>query len=391
MSYKEPNEIFTPDEKAQNEKKKKELSDIVLSGEAILFVGAGCSIPLGYSSWEKLLLELEQLVKKIDGDFQIDERHRQENPLSYIQKIKCHIKEKTGSFARYHNFVVRQFNPQDTIKLFNDLHKDLIFLPFKGIITTNYDHSLEFALKSTFPEKVRYDSYIIQANNAHLVSEFLLSLDKKNELPSIAHMHGSYKSTESIILSLDEYNAAYGWDITKEMEFSGTSKTKAEIGSKWTLHRKLLWAILATRRVVFVGFSMSDPYLNAMLETVSNDLWNWDQSIHYAITSISPENASYSKYKMESLKMDYGVEVVFYEDLDATHSGLYKMLSEMAEKHRQAIASEKEEQVYYADVEVTETEGEKIDRIIDKKDSSEWIVKVNERMIARINPDENKS
>ena len=37
----------------------------------------------------------------------------------------------------------------------------------------------------------------------------------------------------------------------------------------WTLHRKLLWAVLATRRVVFIGFSMEDPYFDNMLETVS--------------------------------------------------------------------------------------------------------------------------
>ncbi len=391
MNYKEPTEILTSDEKAQNEKKRKALFDLVFSGEGILFVGAGCSIPLGYNSWEKLLIELEQLAKVIDGDFRVDEVHRRRNPLSYVQKIKTHIKEKTDSFSRYHNFIGRQFSPQGNKKLFRDLHKDLVCLPFKGIITTNYDNSLEFALKATFPEKVRYDSYIIQANNAHQVSEFLLSLDKKNELPCIAHLHGRFDSTESIVLSLDEYDAAYGWSITKEKEFSVSSKTKSEMVPKWTLHRKLLWAILATRRVVFVGFSMSDPYLNAMLDTVSKDLWNWGQSVHYAIMSISPKNESYNIAKMKSLKEDYGVEVVFYEDLDDTHSGLYKMLSEMAEKHRQAIASKKEQKVYYSDVEVTETEGDKINRIIDKKDSSEWIVEVNERMIARINPDENKS
>jgi hypothetical protein len=97
----------------------------------------------------------------------------------------------------------------------------------------------------------------------------------------------------------------------------------------WTLHRKLLWSILATRRVVFVGFSMDDPYFNKMLETVSTDLWVRNKSIHFAIMGISPENIKDSKDKADNLKLKYGVETVFYEVFDGSHHRLYELVDEI--------------------------------------------------------------
>ena len=97
-----------------------------------------------------------------------------------------------------------------------------------------------------------------------------------------------------------------------------TSEDK-ENEDRWTFHRKLLWAVLATRRVVFVGFSMEDPYFNKMLEIVSADLWDWDKSIHFAIMGISAEDREDiqdSKDKADRLKSKYGIDTVFYEVLE---------------------------------------------------------------------------
>ena len=98
-----------------------------------------------------------------------------------------------------------------------------------------------------------------------------------------------------------------------------------------------LWSILATRRTIFVGFSMRDPYLAGMLKFVGNDLWLWGEPIHFAIMSITPENAQESKIRVANLKKDHGVEVVFYEDHDDTsegdiHRGLRSLIEELAQE-----------------------------------------------------------
>ena len=57
-------EIFTPEERDENEERKRELIELVASGEAILIVGAGSSARVRYVTWEGLLDELENLANR---------------------------------------------------------------------------------------------------------------------------------------------------------------------------------------------------------------------------------------------------------------------------------------------------------------------------------------
>ena len=94
----------------------------------------------------------------------------------------------------------------------------------------------------------------------------------------------------------------------------------------------MLWAVLATRRVVFIGFSMEDPYFDNMLETVSTDLWTWDKSIHFAIMSISSKDAEIQKINLKDSATKYGVSTVFYEDSDNLHQGLDQIVDELMKR-----------------------------------------------------------
>ena len=44
-------EIFTPEERDENTERKRELIELVASGEAILIVGAGSSVRVDYPDW----------------------------------------------------------------------------------------------------------------------------------------------------------------------------------------------------------------------------------------------------------------------------------------------------------------------------------------------------
>ncbi|MCH8291044.1 SIR2 family protein [Candidatus Poribacteria bacterium] len=224
-----------------------------------------------------------------------------------------------------------------------------------------------------------------------LVHEFLLARNNDRQIPQrIAHLHGWYRNPQSIILSFKDYTEAYGLLV-------GQAGQHQESEYRWTLHRKLLWSVLATRRVVFVGFSMSDPYLNKMLETVSADLWGWDKSIHFAIMSISPKNAEDSKAKAERLKSEYGVCTVFYEDFDQSHRGLERIVAEIAEacgatdllgtipsRETKILGEIHADQVYIGD------RGTQIyTQLADKKrESLDWLEQANQRMEGKID-DEN--
>ena len=62
-------EIFTPEERDENDRQKRELINIVASKETMLIVGAGSSVRVGYPDWVGLLEKLEDLASKCGDGF----------------------------------------------------------------------------------------------------------------------------------------------------------------------------------------------------------------------------------------------------------------------------------------------------------------------------------
>lgn len=362
-------EIFTSEDLKENDGRKRELIKLVASGEAVLIVGAGSSVRVDYVDWSELLKKLEDLAIKCGNGFVKDDKQRENDPLGYAENIKTHIVKK-NSLPKYYALLCRLFGTRTTSLEF---HKDLVSLPFRGILTTNYDMVLETALnksKEKFSESVPNRSLTISEDSGQ-VHDFFMEMSSRKMPQRIAHLHGSIDSgsVKDIILSRKDYEKAYG-----------------QKNSKWTLHRKLLWAVLATRRVVFIGFSMNDPYLNEMLEVVSEDLWRWDQSIHFAIMSISPDNADVSKAKAVRLREDYGIDTVFYENSDGKHSRLDHLIYEIKAFESQSTTGPPQNQSdrrdHFKDQKPKPNEDE-------SQDVLGWMEQVNERMERGINDNEN--
>ena len=319
-------ETFTLEEENENTERKHELIKLIDSGEAILIVGAGSSRRMGYPGWSCLVKKLEDLANKYGAGFKLDKKKYEDDSLKYlkyIEDIKSHMRAETNSLAHYYSSLYNSFKLKHPP--FDNFHKMLVSLPFRGILTTNYDTVLDAALHKIEPSANPDRSLVIDDNFAAPVDEFLMEIIDKNIPRRIAHLHGKFTPPSSIILSIEDYERAYGLNLTAN---------QVHRGCEWTLHRKLLWALLATRRVVFIGFSMEDPYINKILYTVSKDLWRWDESTHYVILGVSPDGDEYSKAK--KLKRDCGIDTVFYQvlddSLDDSHQGLYDIVAEIAEK-----------------------------------------------------------
>ena len=314
---------FTLEE--ENDERKHELIKFIDSGEAILIVGAGSSRRMGYPGWSCLVERLKDLANECGAGFKLDEEKHEDDPLKYlkyVEDIKSHIRDKTDSLGRYHSLLYNSFKLRHPP--FDNFHKMLVSLPFRGILTTNYDIVLEKALDKVELASTSDNSLIIDDGSAGRVHEFLRAMTDSSLTRRIAHLHGQFDPPGSIILSIEDYERAYGLKFTAN---------QVQRDSEWTLHRKLLWAVLATRRAVFIGFSMKDPYLNRILDAVSEDLWIWDESTHYVILGLSSDRDEYSK--AIELKRKYGIDTVFYpvfdESLDDSHQGLYDIVAEIAE------------------------------------------------------------
>ena len=116
------------------------LIELVASGEAILIVGAGSSARVGHVTWDGLLEELEDLANRCGTGL---DQTRKDDPLEYAKDIKSHI-EKTDDIGKYYDLLDQLFKPKSPA--YDEFHRLLIDLPFRGILTTNYDSVLEAAL-----------------------------------------------------------------------------------------------------------------------------------------------------------------------------------------------------------------------------------------------------
>ena len=301
------------------------------------------------------------------------------------------------TLSKYYDLLYEEFKPKSLSV--DDFHQRLVSLPWRGILTTNYDIVLEAALGAIKPLYASDNSLVIDDQSAGRVHEFLMAMNNDKQIPKrIAHLHGKFDPVNSIILDDVDYRQAYGIEVVKEtpelkynlkisdLKFYGGNP--AQIDSKWTLHRKLLWSVLATRRVVFVGFGLDDPYFEKMLETVSKDLWRWDKPIHFAIMSISPDSVQYSKDKANRLKREYGIETVFYENLDGKHLSLDHFIADIAQECNIEIPSTIMIQYQSDDTDRSE---DKQPRPNESKsqDALDWLEQTNENMEKGISDDGN--
>ena len=120
-------EIFTPEERNENEERKRELIELVASGEATLMVGAGSSARVGYVTWKELLKKLEDLANECGEGLNQEQKG---NDLAYAEDIKSHICNKMGDLGRYYAFLDELFKPESPA--YDEFHRLLIDSPFQG-------------------------------------------------------------------------------------------------------------------------------------------------------------------------------------------------------------------------------------------------------------------
>lgn len=371
--------IFTSDEHRANEERKRELIKLVASAEAVLIVGAGSSMRAGYVSLDNLLEKLEDLSQGLCKGFEPNTKKREDDPIAYAEDIKSYIRETTGDLDRYNALMYDLFKAKTASV--DDFHKTLVSLPFRGILTTNYDIVLEAALGAVEPEFAIDNSLVVEDQSAGRVDEFLMAMNNDSKVPRrVAHLHGKYDLARSTILSTRDYKRAYGSD-TNVNEYKRKDERK--------LCSQLLWAVFATRRVVFIGSSMEDHYLEKMLADVSSALWRWNKSFHFAIMSISPECAKKSKDKADKLKSEYGIDTVFYDNSDGSHLRLQHIVAEMAKSCGIEIPSTiNEDGIQFPTNEGKIQSAASEDKIQSSIDGLDWLNQATERMERKMN-DEN--
>ena len=154
-------------------------------------------------------------------------------------------------------------------------HRRLISLGFCGLITLNFDPAIEQACISEYSGAAgvhRCESVDLTDNKRrYLVFDFLRGLGGSSRHDGVLHLHGLHSAPDRVILGAQDYATAYGHDL---------SARDAELR---TLPRKIIWTLLATRPILFVGFSMTDPFFKMTLELVESDFILTDEPAHFSI------------------------------------------------------------------------------------------------------------
>jgi NAD-dependent SIR2 family protein deacetylase len=309
-------QINSQDDALNNQRESIEkLIGLLTKKRMILFAGAGTSAQLGYPSWEGLLNEIEK--KFVSPPTIFDSESKKDKPR-FADTLLVHI-SNSGRMDECLKFLERSFNP-DNKQRPNEFHETLINLGFSGIFTTNYDFVLENALTAVIikesgpiPNITSIDLCDEGTITKKDLSEYLRSLSSRELQKRILHVHGIYRNPEKIILSENKYLKAYG-EITNDCK-----KIDAPLDS---LHRKVLWSILVMYPVLFVGFSLSDPFFMPMLEIVRRDLKLDGDSHHYAILPSTDIEKAFE------IKQKFCIESIFYYYVKDSrdYSGLHHLI-----------------------------------------------------------------
>lgn len=309
-----------------NNNQKQDLIDFIQSGEAILMAGAGCTGSL-YPTWTKLMDEFEAAAIEHQPDFNGGDKG---DYLGYANEVKHCLGE-----GRYYEIIRQCYEPAG--KTHEQHHEILCSLPFRAITTTNYDVVLEYALSARLRQAD--NSLVFEGTTPGAIHKFLMSLNDSKSQKKVAHLHGKYDQPASIVLCGAEYEEKYGFSLNNPSnaffdEVQGMTKEEfhtalIKFGYKWPLGRKLLWSLLATRRVVFIGFSLNDPYFEKMLDFIKEELGTYYSKSHFLVLRITEKSKADIHAKAKRLRNEFGIQTVFYFDEEGDYSGLARFISEL--------------------------------------------------------------
>jgi hypothetical protein len=236
------------------------------SRRAVLLVGAGSSIPVGYPSWPQLLEELRTAVIPELAQFpEMDLLSRAELIRTTLRSYPDHVDRR----RQYEQLLSRRFGPRAPSHA--SFHRTLVQLPFCGFVTTNYDPTIESAatyVQISTGNDFQCGTIDLCGDSPNHAFHFLRELGGGAKPSAVLHVHGFWRRPEQIILSAGDYASRYG--IPQAVAIPDQALV-APTRPLDTLHRKVVWSLLTMYPVVFVGFSVEDPAFQLMLGFVHED------------------------------------------------------------------------------------------------------------------------
>lgn len=232
----------------------REIEKAIKSDELGAFIGAGLSIPAGFSSWKELLREP---AEEIGLDVE------KENDLVNLAQYYSNSKNRTSIDDLIKERFSQLAKPTEN-------HKLLSQLPISTFWTTNYDKLIEKALENNMKKPY------VKTKDEHLRGT------NHNFDAIVYKLHGDVEAPEDAVITRSDYE-----------EF-GYNKRK--------LFREVLEGDLLTKTFLFLGFSFEDPNFNYVIGRLRVLLDEKNTRKHYCIMKRiqdTDEDYEYKKVRQE--------------------------------------------------------------------------------------------
>lgn len=243
----------------------------VADRRVVLFVGAGISkaAHAQLPSWSELLIKLSDGLPTKRDKVLLRSLVNKQRMLDAAQIISDGI-PKADLNAR----ITEIFRPAPTPH--HDIYKDLLEMDAKTIVTTNYDEFIEKNFEHFSGGQITHNVSNLSTNN--------LINDLRSPMRSIVKIHGCATNPTNIVLDRASYFSA-------RRNNQGLFQT--------------VTALMTVNTVLFVGYSITDPDIQLILENVN--LYNPAQHPHYALV----EKLEHPAIK-KAIAQAYNIECVEY-------------------------------------------------------------------------------
>ena len=278
-----------------------ELLTLLDNGEGIALVGAGASAEL-YPLWTSFLNGLvnfgEQHGRIEQAAATYYKSAAENSPLETAEQIKTDIGDKL--FFKFLKDTFKDKKSKQTDKNYTLTHKALLELPINNYLTLNYDPGLTNARADLYPESS--SSYWIWED------EEVIEIGQNNMEKAILHAHGRFDKKDSIVLTLNDYRKVY----------------------KEGAYLRLLNTLFAVKKILFVGFGMTDPYIKELFNQVNRDFQQTDLG-HIALIGLAKDEMANARFLRQKVELVFGAKILFYPS-ENYHQALSDWLLAMANR-----------------------------------------------------------
>ncbi|AZA91019.1 Predicted O-linked N-acetylglucosamine transferase, SPINDLY family [Chryseobacterium nakagawai] len=280
------------------------LKKAIRDNKLVLFIGAGASISLNHPSWKSLV---SGILDDLNSDFSETSDLNFNNLKSYLSNgtrspldilNKLENDSNNGNEYKvkakvYTHKIFNEFNTNNSLN--SNIHKLLWKLSTK-IITTNYDHILEH----NKPEDRDIDIF---GNE----NSFMTLKAQKDDSKFLYKIHGDFKNPETIILFDSDYKLIYSDNNANQDALGDFFKNKT---------------------FLFLGFSLSDPFVNELFSKIKRLYNNYPIGNHFIFsTSVSND---FSQFDVKQIKIDD-----WKDSLETYLNELIKIKSEIIENKKE--------------------------------------------------------